>query len=96
VSTTRPRARRIRRHPRFQREFADIRRKDPRADDALAGLETVLARVPEEAGMAVPGEPGWRQRPIHTGERSYSVVYTFDDREVLLLTVRRVPSGVFE
>jgi len=52
--------------------------------------------MPDEAGLAVPGEPAWRQRPIHTGERAYSVVYTFDDHEVLLLTVRRVPSGVFE
>lgn len=46
--------------------------------------------------MAVPGEEDWRQRPIHVGERSYSILYRFDDDEVLLLSLRQVAAGLFE
>lgn len=64
--------------------------------EALAGLEAVLVRMPDEAGMAVPGEEAWRQRPIHVGDHAFSVLYSFDDDEVLLLSLRQVAAGLFE
>lgn len=85
-------ARRIVRTPRFERELKAV--QSARIDEALAGFEHVLARIPE-MGMAVPGQPTARSRPFHTPEGSFLVIYTYDREKVVLLTLRRVPSSRF-
>ena len=85
-------ARRIVRTPRFERELKAV--QSARIDEALAGFEHVLARIPE-MGMAVPGQSTARSRPFHTPEGSFLVIYTYDREKVVLLTLRRVPSSRF-
>lgn len=85
-------ARRIVRTPRFERELKAV--QSARIDEALTGFEHVLARIPD-MGMSVPGQPSARSRPFHTPEGSFLVIYTYDRDKVVLLTIRRVPSGSF-
>lgn len=88
-------ARRIVRTPRFERELKAVRGSaGARVDEALTGFEHILARIPE-MGMAVPGQPTARSRPFHTPEGSFLVIYTYNREQVVLLTIRRVPSGSF-
>jgi hypothetical protein len=88
-------ARRIVQTPRFERELHEVRRLvGHRLDEALAGFEHVLARIPE-MGMAVPGQPTARSRPFHTPDGSFLVIYTYDREKVVCLTIRRVPSASF-
>lgn len=88
-------ARRIVRTPRFERELAAVRGSaGARIDEALTGVEHILARIPE-MGMAVPGQSTARSRPFHTPEGSFLVIYTYDRKKVVLLTLRRVPSSSF-
>lgn len=88
--------RRIVRAPRFERELKEIRTSaDPRFDEALTGFEHIVRRIPE-TGMAVRGQSSsCRSRPFHAAEGSFLVVYSFDREKVVLLTIRRVPSGSF-
>lgn len=91
MSTLPERPRRIVRQPRFEREleqaFSDVRR----ADEALAGLEWTLSRLPE-LGMAVRDHPEFSCWPVHTEGPSFLVVYRHSEDEVVLLSIRRVPS----
>lgn len=86
--------RRIVRLPAYEAELRRLRETVARAEEAFAGLEQVIARVPDQ-GMAVPGRPGWCARPVHMESGSFLVVYSFDEREVVCRGIRRVPSGVF-
>lgn len=68
----------------------------PRGREALRGLIQVIRHSPEEQGMTVRGRPGYRGRPIHPQpDRSFLVVYTFDDESVTLVDVREIPSGPY-
>lgn len=86
--------RRVVRLPAYEAELRRLRVEVRRADEAFAGLEQVIARVPE-LGMAVPGHPGWCARPVHTDDGSFLVVYSFDERDVVCRGIRRVPSSTF-
>jgi hypothetical protein len=94
VTSSAGRPRRLIRQPAFARDIEKIRQSSERAREAIAGLERVVTRIPEQ-GMAVPGKPGFRSFPFHTESVSYLVIYTFDDHEVVLIAVRQVRSGVF-
>jgi nicotinamide riboside kinase len=50
---------------------------------AWKGFTYAVARLPE-TGMAVPGRPGFFSRPLHTEEGSFLVIYSFDDKKVVL------------
>lgn len=80
--------------PRSAQDIEKIRRSSERAKDAITGFERVVARIPE-MGMAVPGRPEFFSRPFHTGDGSFLVIYTFDDRQVVCLAVRPVPSTAY-
>jgi hypothetical protein len=80
--------------PRFEAELKPILAGVPRAEEAWAGFRHAIARIPE-MGMAVPGRPGFYSRPIHTERGSYLIVYTFDDRKVVCVALRAVPSSAF-
>jgi len=68
----------------------------PRGREALRGLIQVIRHSPQEQGMAVRGRPGYRCRPIHPQpDRSFLVVYTFDEDSVILIDVREVPSSAY-
>ena len=86
--------RRIVRAPRYELELRKILRSVPRAREAIEGLETVIARVPEQ-GRAVTGQPGWCSRPVHAPEGSFLVVYSYDDVAVICRGIRRVPTGPY-
>lgn len=88
-------SRRIVRTPRFERELKAVRGSaGARFDEALAGFEHVLARIPE-MGMAVPGQPSGRSRPFHSPDGSFLVIYTYDREKVVCVSIRPVPSGRF-
>ena len=90
-----PEPRQVVKTARFQEELDRILAEIPRADEAFRGFEHAVARIPEH-GMTVPGRPAeFRQRPFHTPEASYTVIYTFDDENVVCLSLRRVPSGPY-
>lgn len=80
--------------PRFEREWAAIRSREKRADEALTGLRRVLSRIPD-LGMAVPGHEGFSSYPVHLDSGTYLVVYTFDRTSVTLIAVRRAARNVF-
>jgi len=86
--------RKVVRLPAYEAELRRLRAEVRRVDEAFAGLEQVIARVPDQ-GMAVAGRPGWCARPVHTEDGSFLVVYSFDDREVVCRGIRRVPAGRF-
>jgi ParE toxin of type II toxin-antitoxin system, parDE len=94
VTSSDSRRRRLVRQPAFTRDIEKIQRSSERAHEAVAGMERVVARIPEQ-GMAVPGRPGFRSFPFHTDSAAYLVIYTFNDREVVLIAVRQVRSGLF-
>ncbi len=79
---------------RFEREWARIRRREKRADEALIGLRSVLGSRPE-LGMAVRGEQNFSSYPVHLDEGTYLVVYTFDRASVTLIAVRRAVRNAF-
>lgn len=95
MSGKRPGRRKVVRLQRFEREVAELLRPVDGAESALRGFEHVVARLPDELGMAVPREPDYRQRPIHVGGRSFTILYTFDDRVVTLVAIREVFGGLF-
>lgn len=86
--------RKVVRTDRFQREVARHFKKVRRGEEALEGFEEVVARVPE-LGMTAPGASNASCRPLHTESGSFLIVYLYDDAEVVLLSIRPVPSGVF-
>lgn len=86
--------RRIVRLPRYELELQHIRETMPRAEEAIEGLELVIARIPDQ-GMAVPGQPSWCARPAHTPDGSFLVVYSYTEDEVVCRGIRRVPSGPY-
>ena len=88
------RGRRIVRLPRYELELRQILETVPRAEEAIEGLELVIARIPE-LGMAVAGQPSWCARPVHTPEGSFLVVYSYTATAVVCRGIRRVPSGPF-
>jgi len=46
--------------------------------------------------MAVRGHPSYLQRPIHLPEdRSFTILYTYDESSVTLLGLKEVPSRTF-
>lgn len=46
--------------------------------------------------MAVRGHPSYLQRPIHLpGDRSFTILYTYDESSVTLLGLKEVPSRTF-
>ena len=94
VTSSDGRQRRLIRQPAFTRDIEKIRQSSERAREAIAGMERVVTRIPEQ-GMAVPGRRGFRSFPFHTDSASYLVIYSFNDREVVLIAVRQVRSGVF-
>jgi hypothetical protein len=68
----------------------------PRGREALRGLIRVIRHSPDEQGMAVRGRSHYRGRPIHPQpDRSFLVVYTYDDESVTLVDVREVPSTAY-
>ena len=86
--------RKIAETPRFEREWAKIERREPRASEAIQGLRGVLRSRPE-LGMAVPGEPDVSSYPIHLDQGTYVVVYHFDDKTVTLIAVRKAVRDLF-
>lgn len=88
------RQRRLIRQPAFARDIEKIRQSSARAAEAIAACERLIARIPEQ-GMAVPGRPGYRSFPFHTDAGSYLVVYSYNDQEIVCVTVRSVRSGTF-
>jgi hypothetical protein len=60
----------------------------------VAGFERAVARIPE-MGMGVPGRPGFYSRPFHTDSGSFLVIYSFDDRQVVCIAIRSVPSAAY-
>lgn len=71
---------------RFENELADLSLKILRLEDAVDGLEWVLAREPER-GTQVAGTDiyAW---PVQTYFSQALVYYRFDDRQVSLLSIR--------
>jgi hypothetical protein len=65
-----------------------------RGREALHGFYEVIARLPEH-GMAVPGRPAYYSRPLHAGEESFLILYTFDETSVTLLAIRPVPQTAY-
>lgn len=87
-------SRRIVREPRFERDLQQVFAADARAAEAWADFERVLARMAEQ-GMAVPGRPGFRSWPFHTGGGSYLIIYSLTKEKIVCLTLRPVRSGLF-
>jgi hypothetical protein len=89
-------SRRLRRHPAFERDLAELILADPTLEERVRLLEWVLERRPE-LGMSVPGLSSEHAlRPAHGATISVSVLYRYTDSEVECLAVRRVPRGVYE
>jgi hypothetical protein len=80
--------------PRTAQEIERLRRASERASEAITGFERVVTRIPE-MGMAVPGQPGFYSRPFHTDRGSFLVIYSFDDHQVVCITLRSVPSTAY-
>lgn len=90
-----PTAREVFRSRRFQEEVDRLIPELPRAEEALRGFSHVVARSPQ-LGMAVRGHPSYLQRPIHLPEdRSFTILYTYDESSVTLLGLKEVPSRTF-
>jgi hypothetical protein len=87
-------ARRVVVAPRLAGELERVLEGVPRGEEAFRGFQHVVGRRPEQ-GLAVRGRPDYFQRPFHAGERSFTVIYTFDEEKVVLLAIREVPSSIF-
>lgn len=74
----------IRSH-RFESELAEIEPKAELADEAVSGLEWVLARDPR-FGVPIGVEPVWAL-PLFSLGPDLLVYYQFDDHTVTLLSV---------
>lgn len=73
------------RDDRFQRELDKIEPRTRLADEAIEGLEWILARDPER-GVPIGPEPV-RAIPIYTLGPDLLVYYVFDESSVTLLSV---------
>lgn len=84
----------VERTPGFERQLSAAIDEHPRVADAFRGFSAAVSRFPE-SGLEVSRRPGYYQRPFHTGEASYLVIYTFDEKRVVCIGMRKVPSGPF-
>lgn len=80
--------------PRFEAELKPVLADDPKAEEAWRGFCHAVVRIPE-MGMAVPGRSGFYSRPVHTERGSYLILYTFDDKKVVCVGLRAIPSTAF-
>lgn len=83
-----PKMRTVVRDPRFEAEMKQIERNVEKADEFLRGAETILSRKPE-AGHHLGGDSLIWFVPGHTVD--LSIYYTFDDENVYLLSIRKIP-----
>lgn len=89
-----PSPRRIVKQPRFELELKRLLATVPRAADAWAAFERVVARAPE-SGMPVPGRSSFRSRPLHLETGSFLVLYTYDAAKVVCIALKPVPTSTF-
>ena len=87
--------RRVVQTARFEQELEAVLKEHPRAEESFRGFEEVVSRQPT-IGMSVRDQPtNVCGLPIHTEGASFLVLYRYDERRVVCLALRRVPSGQF-
>ncbi|MBI1899492.1 MAG: hypothetical protein HYS13_00080 [Planctomycetia bacterium] len=80
--------------PQFDDELAQIQPDFWRADEAMQGVEHLLGRFPQ-VGYQVQDSPVWYfplLNPVEDFPPVY-IFYTFDDKQVFFLSIRRMSTG---
>ena len=78
------------RNPRFEEDLRKLPADVREVDEALEGLEWVLARSPERG--APVGEPPLRAWPVYRWGLELLVFYIFDEESVTLLFMKVAPT----
>ena len=83
-----PRMRTVICDPRFDAELRQIESDVQKADDFIEGAERILSRSPESGHCLGPQAHVWFLSG-HTVDAA--IFYTFDENNVYLLSIRKVP-----